>query len=322
MDTDVPENLSPESLDPSPEPLDPRERSRSDMWRAVALFAIFVGTVGLALVPPTRLPVVLSVLFSVEENGQTSGGTEKEAKPQKLSAKRDSFEIPSVVSEPGRRHPPVASTFHESPAQIVQASPVPPIGSASPMDALARPVKPSREGSPATAEPTFPQGLSSALTVETSRNRPANDGNGSRAGVGRPPWQSATGGGFHGGVSPGDTRTPASVPTLDSSYASAEVSPQTEGPNRQQLPSMEGIERLEELARQFRALGAVRYRLERWGTDGQLFRFTCEMPVNGVSHMTRLWEAIAPSPEEAMRRVLAQISGGSSDAVPSSSRGF
>ncbi|MBC7353462.1 MAG: hypothetical protein H5U08_13965, partial [Thermogutta sp.] len=286
------------------------------------LFAIFVGTVGLALVPPTRLPVVLSVLFSMEENGKTSDSTEKEVKPEKLLIKRDSFETPGVVSEPDRRYPFVGNGFQESPAQIVQASPVPPIGSASPMDALARPVKPSREGHPVTAEPTFPQGLSSALAAGTSRNSPANESDGPIANVGRPPWQSATGGGFHGGVSPADTRTPASVPTLDSPYASAEVSPQTERPNRQQLPSMEGIEHLEELARQFRALGAVRYRLERWGTDGQLFRFTCEMPVNGVSHMTRLWEAIAPSPEEAMRRVLAQISGGSSDAVPPSSRGF
>ncbi|MGB9688328.1 hypothetical protein [Thermogutta sp.] len=324
MDTDVAENLAPESLDSSPEPLDPRERSRSDMWRAVALFAIFAGTVGLALVPPTRLPVLLSVFFSAEEHGQTSDA-ERKARSGKLSFKRDAFEIPSVASESDGRYRSAGNTFHESPAQVVQASPVPPIGSATPLETDFGVTGPGRAESPGRRNPPSNQDSRRVLGSGRNENPSAIRGVDSLAtdvAGSRPPWQSATKGLVDGELPSDENPSMGSQSASDLAPPLASMSPQQHRPRQQQTSSLEGIEQLEQLAQQFRALGAARYRLERWGTDGQLFRFTCEMPVKGVPHMTRLLEAIAPSPEEAMRRVLTQISGNSSDAGPHSPRGF
>ncbi|MEJ5342332.1 MAG: hypothetical protein WHT09_12250 [Thermogutta sp.] len=322
MDTDAAENLLPESVDSTLEPLDARERSRSDIWRAVALFTIFAGTIGLALVPPTRLPVLVSVFFSPVE--KESEEQETKSKSGNLSVKKGSFETFTLAKAPDGRHHFAGEAFRDHPAQVVQATPVPSPGAASSAGILPAPGEPAQGGSSLTANSTLDQDLSGAFVSRTSSSGPSTAVNISTDALGdrRPPWQSANSGLVGGEVAPWEKPATTTPPVRQM----AAISPTLPGPIRtppqEEMPSVEGIEHLEQLALQFRALGAVRYRLERWGANGQLFRFTCEMPVRGVPHMTRLWEAIAPSPEDAMRRVLAQISANSSDVLPNSSQNF
>jgi len=55
-----------------------------------------------------------------------------------------------------------------------------------------------------------------------------------------------------------------------------------------------------------RDLGAVYYRLESWGSQQQLFRFQCEMAVQGSPGLTRHFEAVDGHPLLAMHKVLAE----------------
>ena len=62
-----------------------------------------------------------------------------------------------------------------------------------------------------------------------------------------------------------------------------------------------------ELEQRLQSLGAVYYRMEKWGADGRLYRFYCDTAVAGQPGMVRHWEAVAEQPETAMLRVLSQI---------------
>jgi len=55
-----------------------------------------------------------------------------------------------------------------------------------------------------------------------------------------------------------------------------------------------------------RDMGAVYYRLESWGTQQQLFRFQCEMAVEGSRGLTRHFEAVDSHPLLAMHKVLVE----------------
>ena len=55
-----------------------------------------------------------------------------------------------------------------------------------------------------------------------------------------------------------------------------------------------------------RDMGAVSYRLETWGSRGQLYRFECEMSVNGSTTLKRHFEATASHPLLAMHKVLEE----------------
>lgn len=62
-----------------------------------------------------------------------------------------------------------------------------------------------------------------------------------------------------------------------------------------------------ELERRLQSLGAVYYRMEKWGADGRLYRFYCDTAVAGQAGVVRHWEAVAEHPESAMIQVLSQI---------------
>lgn len=65
--------------------------------------------------------------------------------------------------------------------------------------------------------------------------------------------------------------------------------------------------RVQALASQLQQLGAVHFRLEKWGNDGQLYRFWCEMPLASATGFVAFFEAVAPQPEEAMANVVKQV---------------
>jgi len=56
-----------------------------------------------------------------------------------------------------------------------------------------------------------------------------------------------------------------------------------------------------------RALGAVYYLLERWGEDGQIYRFQCRMAMNQDPNHFCSFQATDRMPLAAMQQVLAQI---------------
>lgn len=62
-----------------------------------------------------------------------------------------------------------------------------------------------------------------------------------------------------------------------------------------------------DLEQRLQSLGAVYYRMEKWGADGRLYRFYCDTAVAGQPGMVRHWEAVAEHPESAMIQVLSQI---------------
>ena len=56
-----------------------------------------------------------------------------------------------------------------------------------------------------------------------------------------------------------------------------------------------------------KSLGAVAYHLEKWGVDGELFRFVCEVAIDNDPRCRRHFEAVAPTAEGARADVLAQV---------------
>jgi hypothetical protein len=65
-------------------------------------------------------------------------------------------------------------------------------------------------------------------------------------------------------------------------------------------------ERVEPLLTQLRQFGVAEYALERWGGDGKLYRFHCEMPIAGGS-LTQQFEAVAANPEASVEQVVAEV---------------
>jgi ribosome-associated translation inhibitor RaiA len=67
------------------------------------------------------------------------------------------------------------------------------------------------------------------------------------------------------------------------------------------------MDRFVSLERQLRSLGAVHYRLETWGSHGELFRFQCLMEVPGKANHNRYFEATASDAFKAIQQVLDQL---------------
>lgn len=62
-----------------------------------------------------------------------------------------------------------------------------------------------------------------------------------------------------------------------------------------------------QIEQQLRARGAMYWRLESWGTEGRLYRFSCRMSDSATPQLARHVEATAESPLEAMQKVLADV---------------
>ncbi|NOY41450.1 MAG: hypothetical protein GXP26_06395 [Planctomycetes bacterium] len=83
-------------------------------------------------------------------------------------------------------------------------------------------------------------------------------------------------------------------------FATEVASPTTAAPTLQ--------EKLSPLLQQLRTLGTTEYALEKWGNDGQLYRFRCAMPLAQSEQHTQQFEAFHAQPDEAIQQVLAEVS--------------
>lgn len=59
--------------------------------------------------------------------------------------------------------------------------------------------------------------------------------------------------------------------------------------------------------RRLRELGATHYRLETWGSRGELYRCTCNIPIRPRSPAARHFESIEPAPSAAIDVVIRQV---------------
>jgi len=66
-------------------------------------------------------------------------------------------------------------------------------------------------------------------------------------------------------------------------------------------------ERAEPLLQRLRSLGASQYALEKWGQEGQLFRFRCAMPLAKNKQFTQQFEAVANSPLDSIEQVVVEV---------------
>jgi len=63
----------------------------------------------------------------------------------------------------------------------------------------------------------------------------------------------------------------------------------------------------EPLLAQLRTLGAAEYTLEKWGNNGQLYRFCCAMPLAQNDEYTRQFEAVADDPLASIEQVVGEV---------------
>jgi hypothetical protein len=76
------------------------------------------------------------------------------------------------------------------------------------------------------------------------------------------------------------------------------------------VPTLAGSSLQEQLApflQQLRDQGAIEYALEKWGNEGQLYRFRCDLPLAESDQLTRQFEAIHHEPRESIAQVLAKV---------------
>ncbi|MGE0607895.1 MAG: hypothetical protein AB7O62_12445 [Pirellulales bacterium] len=72
-------------------------------------------------------------------------------------------------------------------------------------------------------------------------------------------------------------------------------------------PAAMSNEEFSVLEDRLRELGATHYRLETWGTQGELFRFRAMMAVSAQSNHNRYFEATDRQPLRAVERVVEQV---------------
>ncbi|MBN1852303.1 MAG: hypothetical protein JW829_06250 [Pirellulales bacterium] len=107
-------------------------------------------------------------------------------------------------------------------------------------------------------------------------------------------------------IPPKPIQSAPSVPGLSPSGGAQSIIGPLDRPTGER-PLTETASSLAELASQLQKLGATNYLLEKWGDDGQLYRFQCEVAIGGQPGLHRHFEAVAPTGEEAIRRVLAGV---------------
>lgn len=96
-----------------------------------------------------------------------------------------------------------------------------------------------------------------------------------------------------------------------------QIAPPLPDPSRAAPPATEAeptptaatlAERVKPLLTQLRQFGVAEYALERWGGDGKLFRFHCEMPLGAGGAMTQQFEAVTGDPQASVEQVVAEVS--------------
>lgn len=284
--------------DPPLEIMEEGRKDRSEMWRAVLLFAVFGATSALALVPAAKLPTLLAFIGLSEESAEVSGPISKPRPLGAAGATSKAAPTAPSTSGPARFVYPTQNYYS---TQIVQATPIPgtqlvePTGTASTLQTST-----FFNGQSLDASLGPPEGSGQGFFGFASPQRSAPEDSGSivdRAAWVPPVSDAPPDGGLASSVGGG-------APMSQSSRPEGEIAAAISSPS---WGSNDVPPRVEAMVVQLQGLGAVRYRLERWGQQGKLYRFSCEMPVPGVPGMTRLWEAVAPTGEKAVAEVLRSI---------------
>jgi hypothetical protein len=77
-----------------------------------------------------------------------------------------------------------------------------------------------------------------------------------------------------------------------------------------------GVEQFTQIQQRLRALGATHYALETWGTDGQFYRFQCQMAAGHNAAYTRKFEATDSDALRTMQAVLSDVEAWKSGRMP------
>ncbi|MBL9081655.1 MAG: hypothetical protein JNK76_07615 [Planctomycetales bacterium] len=77
-----------------------------------------------------------------------------------------------------------------------------------------------------------------------------------------------------------------------------------------------GTEQFTQIQQRLRALGATHYALETWGTDGQFYRFQCQMAAGHNAAYTRKFEATDSDALRTMQAVLSDVEAWKSGRMP------
>ncbi len=99
--------------------------------------------------------------------------------------------------------------------------------------------------------------------------------------------------------------SPISAPHFDPAVTPAVAIKPVEVP-QPVAPTLEA--KLSPLLQQLRELGATEYALEKWGNEGQLYRFRCAMPLKQSDQLTQHFEATQAQAAESIQQVLAEVS--------------
>lgn len=77
-----------------------------------------------------------------------------------------------------------------------------------------------------------------------------------------------------------------------------------------------GAEQFTQIQQRLRSLGATHYALETWGTDGQFYRFQCQMAAGHNAAYTRKFEATDSDALRTMQAVLSDVEAWKSGRMP------
>jgi hypothetical protein len=92
-------------------------------------------------------------------------------------------------------------------------------------------------------------------------------------------------------------------------HVSAQASPSAEAPAliAEAAAPRSLADRLAPLRAQLHEWGVAEYQLDLWGDRGELYRFSCEMPLAPGSPATEQFEAVAADPQAAVEEVVAEV---------------
>jgi hypothetical protein len=71
--------------------------------------------------------------------------------------------------------------------------------------------------------------------------------------------------------------------------------------------SVAGGDRAQQLVSRLQQLGAAETKLAPWGSDGNLYRFTCRAPLPNAPSMMQHFESVAADPAAAVEEVLTKV---------------
>jgi len=275
--------------------------STSEFLRAVLLFGLLFGMIALASIPQGILPTL--ALFTTRNTDIESSPTSDQAagQPRKDSPLPNDQSFPNFVAQSDTCIQTIQATTAHSPSwensvnQAVNSVPEANIG--TPLD------HPSSWGNRIGHDNITPSAAPHRMEADSAATgRPG------------PPLDGVMPTGFTGW---GYQKSPHFGGPDRSSFGETELTSSSIGDDSQpNLNAQAAMGRppagltsaaIGNLSARIEQLGAVRYRLETWGNQGELFRFWCEMPlVPGVGTVA-FFEAIASQPEEAMENVVRQI---------------